>query len=158
MVNEKVTNEDGTCTIEGVEKGTLTINVSKEGFVEASQTINVTSDATVNFTLEEDEEEEIENRIVEFSVRDSEETGISGARITLTNAATNETSTNANGGTGSSGGSNITLDYGTYNVTVTKTDYVDATFELDVDAELTVNGENVSINAQGKVVVVLTEE
>ena len=155
MVNETTTNEQGTCTFE-VEEGTVEITVSKEGFVEKTETINVTSDATVDIILEE-EVEEVENRTVEFTVQDSEEQGISGARITLTNTTTNEETTNANGGTGSSGGSNINLDYGTYDVTVTKTDYADATFSLVVGEELTVDGSDAVISQQGKVVVTLNE-
>jgi len=155
MVNETTTNEQGTCTFE-VEEGTVEITVSKEGFVEKTETINVTSDATVDITLEE-EVEEVENRTVEFTVQDSEEQGISGARITLTNTTTNVETTNANGGTGSSGGSNVTLDYGTYNVSVTKEDYTDVTFTLIVDEELTVDGEGVALNQQGRVVITLQE-
>jgi hypothetical protein len=158
MVNETTTNEQGTCTFEA-DEGTVEITVSKEGFVDKTETINVTDDTTVNITLEaqtiEDDEEEVESRTVEFTVQDSEEQGISGARITLTNTDTSVETTNANGGTGSSGGSNVTLDYGTYNVSVTKENYTDATFTLTVDEELTVDGEGVALNQQGRVVITL---
>lgn len=158
MVNETTTNEQGTCTFE-VEEGTVEITVSKEGFVETTETINVAEDKTVDIVLQEESvEEELESRTVEFTVQDSEEQGISGARITLTNTTTDVETTNSNGGTGSSGGSAINnLDYGTYTVSVTKADYLDATFTLTVADELSVDGDDVSINNQGKVVVTLSQ-
>lgn len=159
MVNELTTNEQGTCTIEGVEEGSLTLTITKEGYVEKTETINVTEDTSIDITLVEEEieePEEVESRDVDFSVTDSDNQAISGARITLTNTATNETKQNGNGGTGSSGGSKVNLDYGTYDVTVTKTDYSDTTFSLTVDETLSVDGENASIE-NNSVVVILNE-
>ena len=158
MVNEGLTNENGVYTIENVAKGSLTITVNKEGFVEASQTINVTSDTTVNFALEEASiEEEPVTRTVDFTVQDNSEQGISGARITLTNATTNEETTNSNGGTGSSGGSSITsVAYGEYPVTVTKDTYTDATFTLTVGEELSVTGTGATVTSD-RVVVTLAQ-
>lgn len=158
MVNEGTTNEQGTYTIKDVPKGSVTITVSKEGYVESSQTLNVTEATSVNFTLEaqkQEEEEEVQTRTVDFTVQDSNEEGISGARITLTNTTTEEETTNANGGTGSSGGSSITeLSYGDYTVSVTKADYTDATFSLTVGEELSVTGTGATIS-NGRVVVTL---
>ena len=158
MVNEGITNEQGSYIIEDVEKGSLTITVSKDGFIDSSQTIDVTGDISVDFTLEEETvEEELDTRTVEFTVQDSEEQGISGARITLTNTTTDEVKTNANGGTGSSGGSSINeLSYGTYDVSVTKADYTEATFSLIVDEELSVTGTGAAIT-NDRVIVTLTQ-
>lgn len=155
MVNEGTTNEQGTYTIKDVPKGSVTITVSKEGYVESSQTLNVSEATSVNFTLEAQEQEEVQTRTVDFTVQDSNEEGISGARITLTNTTTEEETTNANGGTGSSGGSSITeLSYGDYTVSVTKADYTDATFSLTVGEELSVTGTGATIS-NGRVVVTL---
>lgn len=158
MVNEGTTNEQGSYTIEDVAKGSLTITVNKEGFVESSQTINVTSDTTVNFTLEEESvEEEPVTRTVDFTVQDNSEQGISGARITLTDTTTNEETTNSNGGTGSSGGSSITgVAYGEYTVTVTKDTYTDATFTLTVGEELSATGDGATVT-NDRVVVTLAQ-
>ena len=157
MVNEGTTNEQGSYIIEDVAKGSLTITVNKEGFVESSQTIDVTSDTTVNFTLEEESNEEPVTRTVDFTIQDNSEQGISGARITLNDTTTNEETTNSNGGTGSSGGSSITgVAYGEYTVTVTKDTYTDATFTLTVGEELSVTGDGATVTSD-RVVVTLAQ-
>ena len=137
MVNSLTTNEQGTCTITGIEAGSLTINVSKEGYVSASETINVTKDETVDITLTlAQQEEEEPTGSVHFTIQDSESQGIANARITLTDSVTNTEYQNGNGGTGSSGGSTISdLPYGTYSVLVTCTGYEDATDEVTIDSE-----------------------
>ena len=153
MVNEGLTNENGAYTIEDVAKGSLTITVSKEGFKQSSKTIDVSENTSVEFVLEE---ETVDTRSVDFTIQDSEEEGISGARIRLVNAETEEETTNANGGTGSSGGSSINdLAYGNYNVTVTKEDYVDVTFNLTVGEELAVSGDGAEI-ISNRVVVTMS--
>lgn len=153
MVNEGLTNENGAYTIEDVAKGSLTITVSKEGFKQSSKTIDVSENTSVEFVLEE---ETVDTRSVDFTIQDSEEEGISGARIRLVNAETEEETTNANGGTGSSGGSSINeLAYGNYNVTVTKEDYADVTFTLTVGEELAVSGDGAEI-ISNKVVVTMS--
>lgn len=153
MVNEGLTNENGVYTIEDVAKGSLTITVSKEGFKQSSKTIDVSENTSVAFVLEE---ETIDTRSVDFTIQDSEEEGISGARIRLVNAETEEETTNANGGTGSSGGSSINeLAYGNYNVTVTKEDYADVTFTLTVGEELAVSGNGAEI-ISNRVVVTMS--
>lgn len=158
MVNEGTTNEQGSYIIEDVAEGSLTITVTKEGFMESSQTIDVSSDTSVDFILEEETiEDEPVTRTVDFTVQDNSEQGISGARITLTNTATDEETTNSNGGTGSSGGSSVTeVAYGEYNVTVTKDTYTDATFTLTVGEELSVTGNGATVT-NGRVVVTLAQ-
>ena len=129
MVNSLTTDENGSCTITEVS-GELTITVTKEGYATATETLTVSKDETVNIVLEA-----LQYGDVSFTVQDSEEQGISGARITLTNTETNETSQNGNGGTGSSGGSTISnLLYGTYSVTITCDGYEDYTGTLTVDS------------------------
>lgn len=153
MVNEGLTDENGAYTIEDVAKGSLTITVSKEGFKQSSKTIDVSENTSVEFVLEE---ETVDTRSVDFTIQDSEEEGISGARIRLVNAETEEETTNANGGTGSSGGSSINeLVYGNYNVTVTKEDYADVTFNLTVGEELAVSGDGAEI-ISNRVVVTMS--
>lgn len=153
MVNEGLTDENGAYTIEDVAKGSLTITVSKEGFKQSSKTIDVSENTSVEFVLEE---ETVDTRSVDFTIQDSEEEGISGARIRLVNAETEEETTNANGGTGSSGGSSINgLAYGNYNVTVTKEDYADVTFNLTVGEELAVSGDGAEI-ISNRVVVTMS--
>ena len=140
MVNSLTTNEQGTCTITDVEAGSLTINVSKEGYVSAEQTITVSKDETVTVTLvatqQEETVEEEPTGSVKFTIQDSEENGVANARITLTNTTTETQYQNGNGGTGSSGGSTISnLPYGTYSISVTCDGYEDATDEITIDSE-----------------------
>ena len=129
MVNTLTTDENGSCTITDVT-GEITITVTKEGYKSATETLNVSKDETLNIVLEE-----LLYGDVSFTVQDSEEQGISGARITLTNTETEEVKQNGNGGTGSSGGSTISeLAYGEYTVSVTCDGYEDYTGTLTVDS------------------------
>lgn len=149
MVNELTTNEQGTCTITGVEAGSLTINVSKEGYVSANETINVTKDETVTITLAEAQVDEEPTGSIKFIVQDSESQPVQNARITLTDSATNTEYQNGNGGTGSSGGSTISnLPYGTYSILVTCEGYEDATDEVTVDSETQIE-KTISLTASG---------
>ena len=129
MVNTLTTDENGSCTITDVT-GEITITVTKEGYKSATETLNVSKDETLKIVLEE-----LLYGDVSFTVQDSEEQGISGARITLTNTETEEVKQNGNGGTGSSGGSTISeLAYGEYTVSVTCDGYEDYTGTLTVDS------------------------
>lgn len=129
MVNTLTTDENGSCTITDVS-GEITITVTKEGYKSATETLNVSKDETLNIVLEE-----LLYGDVSFTVQDSEEQGISGARITLTNTETEEVKQNGNGGTGSSGGSTISeLAYGDYTVSVTCDGYEEYTGTLTVNS------------------------
>lgn len=129
MVNNLTTDENGSCTITDVS-GEITITVTKEGYKSATETLTVSKDETVDIVLEE-----LLYGVVSFTVQDSEEQGISGARITLTNTETEEVKQNGNGGTGSSGGSTISeLAYGEYTVSVTCEGYEEYTGTLTVDS------------------------
>ena len=129
MVNTLTTDENGSCTITDVS-GEITVTVTKEGYKSATETLNVSKDETLNIVLEE-----LLYGDVSFTVQDSEEQGISGARITLTNTETEEVKQNGNGGTGSSGGSTISeLAYGEYTVSVTCDGYEDYTGTLTVNS------------------------
>ena len=129
MVNNLTTDENGSCTITGVS-GEITITVTKEGYKDATETLTVSKDETVDIVLEE-----LLYGVVSFTVQDSEEQGITGARITLTNTETEEVKQNGNGGTGSSGGSTISqLVYGEYTVSVTCEGYEEYTGTLTVDS------------------------
>lgn len=129
MVNNLTTDENGSCTITDVS-GEITVTVTKEGYKSATETLNVSKDETLNIVLEE-----LLYGDVSFTVQDSEEQGISGARITLTNTETEEVKQNGNGGTGSSGGSTISeLAYGEYTVSVTCDGYEEYTGTLTVNS------------------------
>ena len=139
MVNEQYTNEQGVCTITGVAPGTYTLNISKEGFVTAEESVTVTNkNETVNIALTI-EEEIVEEPLgsVKFTIQDSSEQNVVGATITLTNTDTNEEYSNGNGGTGVNGGNSTinNLPYGTYSVSVTCTGYEDATDEVTIESE-----------------------
>lgn len=141
MVNELFTNEEGTCTITDVEKGELTITVTKTGYTTDTKTVNVEQDAELEFTINR------LTRTISFTIKDTDDEAVSGAYITLT-GADDETLTyaNGNGGTGSSGGSSITnVAYGTYNVAITK-DEKEMTFPLVVDEELSSSSNDVVIS------------
>lgn len=137
MVNEQYTTEQGVCTITGVAPGTYTLNITKEGFVSAEETVTVTNkDETVNIVLVEETVEEEEYGSIKFTIQDSSEQGIANARITLTNKTTNVEFQNGNGGTGSSGGSTISnLPFGEYDILVTCENYENATDEITIDSE-----------------------
>lgn len=139
MVNEQYTNEQGACTITGVAPGTYTLNISKEGFVTAEESVTVTNkNETVNITLTV-EEETVEEQLgsVKFTIQNISEENVAGATITLTNTETHEEYSNGNGGTGVNGGNSTinNLPYGTYTVSVTCTGYEDASDEVTIDSE-----------------------
>ena len=141
MVNELFTNEEGTCTITDVEKGELTITVTKTGYSTDTKTVNVEEDTTLEFTINK------LTRTVSFTIKDTDDQAVTGAYITLTSTDDETvTFTNGNGGTGSSGGSNIiNVAYGTYNVVITK-DEKEMTFPLVVDEELSSSSNDVVIS------------
>ena len=138
MVNELFTNEEGTCTITDVEKGEITITVTKTGYSTDTKTVNVEEDTVLEFTINK------LTRTVSFTIKDTDDEAVSGAYITLT-STDDETVTyaNGNGGTGSSGGSSITnVAYGEYDVLITK-DEKEMTFPLVVDEALSSSSNDV---------------
>ncbi len=139
MVNEQLTNEQGVCTIAGVAPGTYTLNISKEGFETAEETVTVTDKnetVTVALTAAQEEVEEVFGS-VKFTIKDSSDEYVEGATITLTNTETNAEYSNGNGGTGVNGGNSTinNLPYGTYNVSVTCEGYETANDEVTIDSE-----------------------
>ncbi len=164
MVNETFTDENGTCTITGVEKGSdLTLTISKEGFKEATETItNVGDNQSLNISLEADTEtdnEDLVTRNVKFTVQREDEEKVRGVRITLSNTSTEEEFVNGNGGTGSSGGSELSdVPYGEYNVALTIDEEVVSSFGLTVDETLSLGvGTGVTIS-NDEVIVTLTDK
>lgn len=147
MVNETITDENGTCTITG--SGELTVTVTKTGYSTDTKTVNVEEDTTLSFTINR------LSRTVSFTIQNSTEEAISGAYITLANSD-DETLTyaNGNGGTGSSGGSNLSnVAYGTYNgkITYEEEEYM---FILTVDEKLSSSSENVEIASDKAVITI----
>jgi hypothetical protein len=127
MVNNLTTDANGTCTITNVKKGSLTVTVSKEGYVDASKTINVTSDTTVNFTLEE-EQPQITSRLVNFTVNDGT-TAIGSATVVIDNDTENAKTT------GGAGGCTATLTDGEHTIKVSKEGYVTKTETITVSED-----------------------
>ena len=158
MVNELTTDENGTCTITGVD-GEITITVTKEGYEEYSQEVNVSEDTSLNIILVEKDDEDLTDtlRNVKFKVQDEEESGIIGASINLVNSGDSSiTYSSSNGGTGPRGGATIRdVGYGTYTATVTKEELT-ASFTIEVGASLNVTGETATVqsSANSETVVV----
>lgn len=149
MVNEQTTSSDGTCTISDVS-GEITITVTKEGYQDTEKTLTVTEDTTVTIELEEVDDMDLTDttRNVKFSVEDGEGEKVSGASINLVDKAdSTNTFTSSNGGTGLRGGATLRdVEYGTYDVTVSK-ESDETAFELTVGNELSVSGDSATVVA-----------
>lgn len=131
MVNNLTTNENGTCTITGVSKGSLTITVSKEGYVDATETINVTKNETINIVLEEETEETpVTSRLVSFSVNDGAEptpNGIGDVTIVIDDGISKTT--------GGAGGCTQELTDGEHTIVISKEGYETKTETITVSEE-----------------------
>lgn len=135
MVNQTTTDENGTCTITGVKKGSLKINISKEGYQSTTKTINISKNTTLDITLEKTIEEPIEEtRNISFTILNKKDnTPINGASVTI-----NDTTKT----TGSAGGCTFkNINDGKINVTITKGEYTQ-------NETITVSEESTSFTIQ----------
>lgn len=124
MVNNLTTDENGTCTITNIKKGSLTVTVSKEGYITVNKTINVTGNKTVNITLEK-EQPQITTRSVSFTVNDGTD-AISSASVVIDGDSEHPKTT------GGAGGCTASLSDGEHTIIVSKEGFITKTQTITV--------------------------